>query len=146
MPAAPLMPMLHTPLRCTVLLQEAERLHRQVLAAKEATHGPDSVAAGTSLNSLGVLLRKRGSLEEAEALLRRALTIREARPREAFDAAVTRDELACCLQAADRAAEAREARLRAGPAGLVCSNARCSKTPAQAGAPLKACSRCWAIW
>ena len=127
--------------------QEAERLHRQVLAWKEASAGPESVAAGTSLNSLGVLARRRGALAEAEALLRRALAIREAQPhpRDAFDASVTRDELGCCLQAAGRAAEAREVRLRRGPAGLVCSHARCSKTPAQAGAPLKACTRCWAI-
>jgi len=51
-----------------------------VLAFKQRTHGPRSIATGTSLNSLGSLLRKQGAMEEAERLLREALAIREAHP------------------------------------------------------------------
>lgn len=123
--------------------QEAERLHREVLRFKQQTHGPGSVAAGTSYNSLGSLLRKRGGLQEAEEMLRKAVEIREAHPAEWFDAAVSRDELACVLQAAGRADEARQMRLKAGPDRLICSHAPCSKTARQA---LKACIRCTAIW
>lgn len=130
----------------TALPQESERLHREVLAWKERTYGPRDIRTCTTVNSLGSLLRKRGELAEAETLLRRAMEVREAHPQERFDAAVSRDELACTLQAAGRTAEAREVRLRAGPDGLICSNARCSKTPRQAGAPLRCCSRCHAIW
>lgn len=126
--------------------QEAERLHRQVLAAKERCFGPQDIRTATTLNSLGALLRKRGELQEAETLLRRAVEIREAAPGEAFDAAVSRDELGCVLQAAGRPAEAREMRLRAGTAGLICSYAPCSKTAQQAGVPLRACSRCRCFW
>lgn len=127
-------------------MQESERLHREVLAYKERAYGPRDIRTCTTVNSLGSLLRKRGQLQEAEALLWRAMEVREAHPREAFDAAVSRDELACTLQAAGRTAEAREVRLRAGQSGLICSHAPCSKTPQQAGAPLRCCSRCHAIW
>ncbi|KAL4422739.1 hypothetical protein ABPG75_008936 [Micractinium tetrahymenae] len=125
---------------------EAERLHRELLAFRERAFGPENTRTAITLNSLGSLCRKRGALEEAEALLRRALAVREAAPGEAFDAAVTRDELACVLQAAGRKDEARAVRLRAGTQGLICSHAPCSKTAGQAGAPLKECARCHAIW
>ncbi|PSC76970.1 sodium phosphate symporter [Micractinium conductrix] len=88
--------------------QEAERLHRQVLVFKQRYYGLTTVYVGTSLNSLGSLLRKRGEWQEAETLLRRALAIREGVPAEWFDAAVTRDELGCLLQATGRVGEARE--------------------------------------
>jgi hypothetical protein len=113
---------------------ESERLHREVLAFKERVYGPRDIRTCTTVNSLGSLLRKRGQLEEAEVLLRRAMEVREAHPREAFDAAVSRDELACTLHTAGRTAEARQVRLRAGLNGLICSHAPCSKTPRQAGA------------
>ena len=128
------------------LAQEAERLHREVLAVKLATLGASSVSTGTTYNSLGRLLKQRGALEEAETMLRAALQIREARPAESHDAAITRDELGCVLQAAGRTAEAREMRLRRGRDGLICSNPPCSKSARQAGAPLKACARCGAVW
>ena len=117
-----------------------------MLAYKERVYGPRDIRTCTTVNSLGSLLRKRGQLDEAETLLRRAMEVREAHPRESFDAAVSRDELACTLQAAGRTAEAREVRMRAGLTGLICSHAPCSKTPRQAGAPLRCCTRCRAIW
>lgn len=124
------------------LLQESERQHRLVLAAKEASLGASHVSTGITLNSLGTLVRKHGQLAEAETLLRRALDIREELSPTSLDAAVTRDELGCVLQAAGRHAEAREMRLRAGHDALACCYAPCSKLQSQAGTPHKACVRC----
>lgn len=99
-------------------------------------------------NGLGSLLRKQpGRIEEAIPFLEAALRVRESIPGQEMDAAVTRDELGCCLQALGRHAEARAMRLRKGEAGLICSNEPCSKTAKRAGVrQLLLCGRCRSIW
>jgi len=86
---------------------EAEALHRRALAIWEAL-GPDNPDTATSLNNLGVLLRFQGRYYgEAEALLLRALAIREAElgPNHP-DTAISLNNLALLLQAQGRYGEA----------------------------------------
>jgi hypothetical protein len=96
-------------------------------------YGAKAVTVGISQNELGAVLRAQGRHEEVLSFLRAALAVREATPGEEWGAAITRDELGCCLQALGRAGEARAARLRAGLPAVVCSNEVCSRTARAAG-------------
>ena len=126
---------------------QTEKLHREVLEAKLNMHGRTSITVGITQNALGSILRKKGKLDEAVPFLEAALKVREATRGEETDAAITRDELACCLQAQGRREEARAMRLRGGQAALICSNEPCSQTARAAGvSKLRMCSRCNAIW
>jgi len=55
-------------------LDDAERLHRDALAARRRLGAPPSAVA-TSLNDVGITLSERGRYGEAEPLLREAITI-----------------------------------------------------------------------
>ena len=58
--------------------KDAEELHRDVLARREAALGEEHPATLASVNELGLVLKAMGRLEEAEPLLRRALAGYEA--------------------------------------------------------------------
>ena len=60
--------------------EESERLHRRCLAWKASFWGASAVQTSSSYSSLGNLLRRKGDLDEAEILLKKAVAIREATP------------------------------------------------------------------
>ena len=128
-------------------MQEAEKLHREVLEGKLKLHGKKSIAVAISQNSLGQVLKQQGKFEEAIPYLEAALAVREATRGEEQDAAITRDELGCCYQALGQRKKAKEIRLKKGLAAVICSNEPCSQTAKQKGIKmLECCSQCKAIW
>jgi tetratricopeptide (TPR) repeat protein/CHAT domain-containing protein len=56
---------------------EALRIQRQVVAERDAAHGPDHPAVATSLGNLAIFLSELGYLDEARTVLARSLAIRE---------------------------------------------------------------------
>lgn len=73
----------------------AERLWIEVLAIKDAIMpgGADSEGSALTRNAMGELYLKMGRYDEAETLLKKAVSVRE-RVGNAFDAAVSRENLA----------------------------------------------------
>jgi serine/threonine-protein kinase len=76
--------------------QLAEPLFRRTVALNQAAHGRESLAVAHSLSSLGEVLYWEDRDAEAEAVLRRALTIERPLPDSAQDA--TRNYLALVLE------------------------------------------------
>ena len=58
-------------------LDEAATAHREILAARESTLGPQHPLLAQSLNNLGETLQEMGKFAEAEAFHRQALAIRQ---------------------------------------------------------------------
>ena len=57
--------------------EQAEPLHKRVLATLEKAHGPEHPAVALALNNLAVLYAKQGRYAEAEQLQKRSLAIFE---------------------------------------------------------------------
>jgi CHAT domain-containing protein len=94
-------------------LAEAERLYRRAVQGSERRAGADNVMTVLYLNNLGTLLDRLGRLDEAEAIHRRTLAIREAREPGSLDVAGSLKNLARVLDQRGHPAEADAARLRA---------------------------------
>lgn len=126
-------------------LAEAEAVLRDVLARKPGA-GFDRVSVALTQQELGSVLRQRGALHEALALLLPALEVRERHDAERGvtmalrDGSVTRDEMAKVYEALGDCARALETR---EPGKRVCSSDACAATDY---AELKACSRCKCVF
>ena len=100
-------------------LGDAERLHRQALAIREARFGKDHPAVAASLNHLAVLYNARATYREAEGLLTRALEIVDKAKGAKGTAQANRvkaevlENLAKVYRAQGRVAEAEEAQAKA---------------------------------
>jgi Flp pilus assembly protein TadD len=99
----------------------AERMHKKALELKEHTHGPNSIQAALSRNALGEVQALQDKFEEAEVNLRRAVAIRNTSG-SAFDAAVSRENLAQVLEAKGMFSEAKETRDFGRPNKISCGN------------------------
>ncbi|KDQ63533.1 hypothetical protein JAAARDRAFT_75870 [Jaapia argillacea MUCL 33604] len=105
-------------------LEGALRLHLQALDVKERGYGPDHTATAITRNALGELYMRMGKLDEAEENLKIAIRIRDNR-RAAFDAAVSRENLAQLYEMKGNLREAKDIRLSGGNQ-LCCSNYTCT--------------------
>ncbi|TDL28422.1 hypothetical protein BD410DRAFT_780921 [Rickenella mellea] len=103
----------------------AEKLHKQAVAIKESSFGLDSLQTAISLNALGEVQLKLGKLDDAEANLRKAVSIRNAHQFSSFDAAVSRENLAQVLEARGNLAEAKAVRMTGAPNAISCGNYAC---------------------
>ncbi|MGP1275641.1 MAG: tetratricopeptide repeat protein [Caulobacterales bacterium] len=91
-------------------LTEALSHYREVLALRVAQDGPEARANVYPLLQIGVILRLQGNLEEAEAMIRRALAIHQSYGvTSGSDLGVAWSELATVLQEQGRRTEALEA-------------------------------------
>lgn len=100
-------------------LVRAENLHLEALAIKEMGLGPNSLSTAISQNALGELYITLGRLDDAETYLRKAIAIRNhAGP--AFDAAVSRENLAQLYELRGDLKQAKEIRLYGAPDHLSC--------------------------
>ncbi len=90
----------------------AERLWIEVLAIKDAIMpgGADSEGSALTRNAMGELYLKMGRYDEAEKLLKKAVSVRE-RVGNAFDAAVSRENLAQVYEHKGNLALARATRI-----------------------------------
>lgn len=123
--------------------EDAEQRHRQALELKIANFGADSVNTAISYNALGEALLRKGKVAEAEEVLQKAVVIREGKG-PVFDAAVSRENLACVYEARGRWDEARELRTR-NKETMVCSHYQCPGTTFSME-ELKKCSSCKATY
>jgi len=64
-------------LRDAGLLEEAESLQQEALDTFVRLHGADSLKAASAYSAMGMLMKMKGDLNGAEAMLRKALAIRE---------------------------------------------------------------------
>ncbi|RLN95357.1 hypothetical protein BBJ28_00014498 [Nothophytophthora sp. Chile5] len=107
--------------------REAEALLRDVLARKPAA-GFDDVSIALTQNELGGVLRQRGELDEALALLTKALAVREQSDEDKGitialrDSNITRDELAKVYEAKGDCRKALQIR---EPGKRICGNEGC---------------------
>jgi CHAT domain-containing protein len=92
---------------------EAERLYRRAVQGTEQQAGANSTMTALYLNNLGAALARLGRLDEAEAMHRRALAIREAKEPGSVDVSGSLKNLARVLDQRGQWAEADSARLRA---------------------------------
>ena len=100
----------------------AAQLHRQAITIKIAVNGANSIQVALSRNALGEELLRLGRLEEAEEELKEAVRIREgAPPDNAFDAAVSRENLAQVYEVKQQWEDARKIRFR-NKDEMACSN------------------------
>lgn len=102
-------------------LSKAESLHLQAVAIKERGLGLDHVTTALSYNALGELYLKQKKVEDAEKYLNKAVSIRN-RKGPAFDAAVSRENLAQLHELRGDFTKAKETRLIGAPDKLACSN------------------------
>lgn len=97
----------------------AERLHKQALEIKIDAFGADSIQAALTFNALGEVQYQLKKYDEAEENLRKAVQVRNgAGP--AFDAAVSRENLAQVFEAKERFLEAKQMRDKGKPNNLAC--------------------------
>ncbi|KAF8898753.1 hypothetical protein BD779DRAFT_1485395 [Infundibulicybe gibba] len=101
----------------------AERLHLQAIEVKEG--GPDKASLAISRNALGELYIKLNRLTEAEDNLRKAIDIRSSIASQAYDAAVSRENLGQLYELKGMLNEAREIRLVGAPDKICCGNYNC---------------------
>lgn len=100
-------------------LLRAESLHLEAIAIKEKGVDPDAVSTALSRNALGELYIKLGRVDDAEVNLKKAVAIRNhAGP--AFDAAVSRENLAQLYEIRENLKLAKETRLYGAPDNLSC--------------------------
>ncbi|KAK4684754.1 hypothetical protein P7C73_g5411, partial [Tremellales sp. Uapishka_1] len=99
------------------------KLHRQALAIKIAAFGENSVHSAITLNGLGEELLEVGELDEAETVLKKAYAVRKnLGPGQAFDRAVTGENLGRVYEAEGDWEKARKIREEGGAEGVACSN------------------------
>jgi tetratricopeptide (TPR) repeat protein len=100
-------------------LLRAENLHLEALTIKERGSGSNPLSTAISQNALGELYIKLGRLDDAETYLKKAIAVRNhAGP--AFDAAVSRDNLAQLYELRGDLKQAKEIRLYGAPDHLSC--------------------------
>ncbi|GBE77960.1 hypothetical protein SCP_0108420 [Sparassis crispa] len=104
----------------------AERLHLRAIALKEQGYGLNHFTTALSWNALGELYIEMGRLDESEDYLKKAVRVRNAAAAEndshAFDAAVSRDNLARIYEMRGDMKQAKATRLSGGQTNLACSN------------------------
>lgn len=100
--------------------EDSEQRHRQALELKIANFGTDSLNTAFGYNALGEALLRKDEFAEAEEVLIKAIVIREAKG-PAFNAAVSRENLACVYETQGRWAQAKELRTR-NREKMVCSH------------------------
>ncbi|KAG8944110.1 hypothetical protein FRC04_002148 [Tulasnella sp. 424] len=123
----------------------AEQLYKQVLEIKINAGGSKSVHAAISYNALGETQLELGKLEQAEENLSRAVEIRENDGQgSAFDAAVSRENLARVYEVKGLWDQARQVRTK-NFSQMVCSHYKC---PGQMynWQQLRQCSKCKAAY
>ena len=100
----------------------AERLWIGVLATKDAMMpgGADSEGSALTRNAMGELYLRTGRYDDAEKMLKKAVSVRE-RVGTAFDAAVSRENLAQVYEQKGNLALAKETRVSV-PNSMVCGN------------------------
>ncbi|KAL6309948.1 hypothetical protein BKA93DRAFT_722400 [Sparassis latifolia] len=108
----------------------AERLHLRAIALKEQGYGLNHFTTALSWNALGELYIEMGRLDESEDYLKKAVRVRNAAAAEndshAFDAAVSRDNLARIYEMRGDMKQAKATRLSGGQTNLACSNFSCT--------------------
>ncbi|RDB29550.1 hypothetical protein Hypma_015534 [Hypsizygus marmoreus] len=125
-------------------LQLAERLHLQAIAVKESGLGRNAVSTALSRNALGELYIKMGRLDEAEDNLKKAIAVRNhAGP--AFDAAVSRDNLAQLYELRGNFKAAKDIRLSGAPENMSCGFYHCPGQLFRLNQLLR-CSQCKSVW
>ena len=87
-------------------LDEAEPLHREVLALGERLHGPEALSVATAASNYGRTLEWQGRVVEAESLYRRAIAIRRAAGDRSTDFGANLSYLGGLLSERGRHAEA----------------------------------------
>lgn len=125
-------------------LLRAESLHLEAIAIKEKGVDPDAVSTALSRNALGELYIKLGRVDDAEVNLKKAVAIRNhAGP--AFDAAVSRENLAQLYEIRENLKLAKETRLYGAPDNLSCGYYHC---PGQmfSLSQLLQCGKCKSIY
>lgn len=101
----------------------AERMHLEALELKMQSMGPNAYSTSTTHSALGELYLKMNRLDEAEAQLHKAVTIRNVQPGPAsFDTAVSRESLAQVYEAKGDLKKAKETRLSAGKLNIACAH------------------------
>ncbi|KAI0309168.1 hypothetical protein OF83DRAFT_1179943 [Amylostereum chailletii] len=105
-------------------LAGAERLILRAIEIRNQAFGAGNNYVAINQNSLGEIYIKMGRLDEAESVLKSALETRT-RMNNAFDAGVTRENLAQLYEARGDAKAAHEMRMRGSPKSLVCGNQKC---------------------
>ena len=78
-------------------LEEAEPIQREVLALEEARHGLQALPVATASNGLASIVESQGDMAEAEALYRRAISIRRTAGDRSTDLAANLNNLAGLL-------------------------------------------------
>jgi len=104
---------------CSGDLVHAEHLYLEAIAIKERGLGPNAISTALSRNALGELYIKLGRLDDAAENLKKAVAVRNhAGP--AFDAAVSRENLAQLYEIQQDLKLAKETRLYGAPHNLSC--------------------------
>lgn len=106
----------------------AERLHLKALDIKLRGMGPTAFSTSISYNELGETYIKMRELEKAESNLKKAIEIRNMYPDNAFDAAVSRENLAQVYEMRGDLAKAKETRLSAGKLNIACAHYKVRRT------------------
>ncbi|KIO22957.1 hypothetical protein M407DRAFT_78674, partial [Tulasnella calospora MUT 4182] len=117
--------------------EDSEQRHRQALELKIANFGTDSLNTAFGYNALGEALLRKDEFAEAEEVLIKAIVIREAKG-PAFNAAVSRENLACVYETQGRWAQAKELRTR-NREKMVCSHYKASNPVNSIRASLTIC-------
>jgi tetratricopeptide (TPR) repeat protein len=102
-------------------LFRAESLHLEAIAIKENGVGPNAVSTALSRNALGELYIKLGRMDDAEVNLKKAVAVRN-HEGPAFDAAVSRENLAQLYEIRGDLKLAKETRLYGAPDKLSCGH------------------------
>lgn len=111
-------------------LSGAERLHLKALDLKLRGMGPNAFSTSITFNALGELYVTMGRLNDAENNFNRAIKIRDSQPGSnyAFDAAVSRENLAQVYEIRGDLVKAKEIRLSAGKLNIACGHFQVSSS------------------
>jgi len=124
-------------------LSNAERLHLRALNIKINGRVGD-VGVALTQNALGELYLKMGNLDKAEEFLKKAVDVRNNQG-NAFDAAVSRENLAQVYEARNDLKEALQTRMVGWPDKLACGNYNCTGQTF-GHQKLRRCSRCKCVF
>ncbi|KAI2630273.1 hypothetical protein GGS26DRAFT_591567 [Hypomontagnella submonticulosa] len=127
-------------------IDDAIALHQEALVLKLRFCPEMSIQTGITYNGLGAALIRAGRLDEADEVLQKAFTIRQAEgPR--LDAADTRDNIGALREAQGRFEEAREMRLKGSEKNeIMCGNYKCTTHKLYALKNLSACGACKSVF
>ncbi|KAF4605208.1 hypothetical protein EYR40_003991 [Pleurotus pulmonarius] len=124
----------------------AEQLYLQIIRTKTCVFGPQSVETAASHNALGELYVKMNRLAEAESEFMIAVSIRSrAGADHAFDAAVSRENLAQVYEMTRRILAGKNVRLLGTPNKILCAYYYCPRALLSIG-QLSTCGQCKAVF